>query len=343
MREGQVFILTLGVIVALSALLAGAWVVQTQAQRTAMEALDRVRLEQDFESVRELALFALLTEPIYEGELHYGGRLNPDILEGGLMEAGETVDLRGAPYLVELNGRELVIRLVALNGLLPLDISRPELIRLALVQMGLEPPEADRLTARLMDYTDPDDLKSLNGAEARDYPEDVAPPPNRPLRSPAEACAVLGWEALELCADPRVMDLVFLADIGAPSAPALTPDHVLGALLASDEAETASERLASNSATTFADLGLDGWDLAADPELLGYADAGPGFVLIAHEPDARIVSAQRVDLSLGAIDRPVRRGFHHVIGGEWVESAFRIENPDEIDAFPVPVPEAGDE
>lgn len=344
LREGQVFILTLGAIIALSALLAGVWAVQGAATRSAMATLDRVLLEQDLASAREMAIHALLTEPIDGRSLHYGGRLNRDILEGGLVEEGEAiVDLRGGPRIVDLNGRRIIVRIIAMNGLAPLDWSRPQALRLLLEQLGLDPPEADQLAARLEDYTDPDDLRRLNGAESADYPDGEGPA-NRPLRSAAEACAVLGWDALELCADARVMDLLFNPDIGGSANPALMPDYLAALLLNTDRArETAQDLLGDIDALSYAALGLPGWDGAVDPELMGYGGAGPGFMILTHAPEARVVAAQRIDLSFGSIDRPVRRGFSHVIGGAWVETTFRIEDIDAVDAFPVPVPETGDE
>lgn len=81
------------------------------------------------------------------------------------------------------------------SGLIPLrEESAPALIRL----LGLlEVPDVERapLLAKLFDYTDPDDLYRLNGAEAAQYRDrGLSPPPNRDLLSSWELRAVLDWD-----------------------------------------------------------------------------------------------------------------------------------------------------
>ena len=80
------------------------------------------------------------------------------------------------------------------SGLIPLrEASVPALARL----LGLlEVPDAARepLLAKLFDYTDPDDLYRLNGAEAAQYRDrGLSSPPNRDLLSSWELRAVLDW------------------------------------------------------------------------------------------------------------------------------------------------------
>ena len=59
---------------------------------------------------------------------------------------------------------------------------------------GIDEREAPRLRDALLDYIDHDDLRHLNGAEARDYEKQGRPPPpNRRLLAPVELDRVLGW------------------------------------------------------------------------------------------------------------------------------------------------------
>ncbi len=61
----------------------------------------------------------------------------------------------------------------------------------------LNVPAAGRgpLLDKLKDYTDPDDLKHLNGAEAREYAGENMPlPPNRRLLTRREILLVMGWK-----------------------------------------------------------------------------------------------------------------------------------------------------
>lgn len=62
---------------------------------------------------------------------------------------------------------------------------------------GVGDQEAPRLRDALLDYIDHDDLRHLNGAEAREYERAGRPaPPDRRLLVPREMDRVLGWDAL---------------------------------------------------------------------------------------------------------------------------------------------------
>lgn len=88
------------------------------------------------------------------------------------------------------------IRIQDSRGLINLNLAtREELLRL-LARLGIEQEKLDPLVARLQDYTDPDDLIRLNGAEREEYLRAGRPPPaNALLATPWEARRVLGWEA----------------------------------------------------------------------------------------------------------------------------------------------------
>lgn len=67
-----------------------------------------------------------------------------------------------------------------------------------LAARGVRPRRIPQLRDALMDYIDADELRRLNGAEAREYErERLPPPPNRRLLLPRELFSVLGWSDLE--------------------------------------------------------------------------------------------------------------------------------------------------
>lgn len=80
------------------------------------------------------------------------------------------------------------------RGLLNLNSLRFDDGRLLLVGCGVPESDVPSLLDALNDYVDADDLKSINGAEAREYrAAGLPPPPNRPLLSLEELWQVLGW------------------------------------------------------------------------------------------------------------------------------------------------------
>jgi len=340
-RPGYVFILALAAIAALALVLAGAYAVQRASSDGAALLVSQARLERDLRAAQAHALHLLLTAPRGEDTVNAGGVMNPDVLEGGLIEAGDPVNARGGPRRIEINGRTVVIRLISVQGLVGLDPEDERMARLFLEEAGHDPAEAARLAARLADYADEDDLRRLGGAERRDYP-DGREPANAPLRSAREACAALGWESLTLCQeDPRLMDLYFTVNPGAASHPAFLPDHVLSLLIPDERAlERAQRRYEQAPVTRFADLGFEGWDGVHQGEF-GYGSLGSEFLILTHEPQARLVLAARIGLTPGGVASPYQTAFDFVIGGTRVEQAFGLEDADDLEAFPIPEPPPG--
>lgn len=337
-RPGYVFILALAAIAALALVLAGAYAVQHSSSDGAAQLLARTRLESDLRAAQANAIYLLLTAPRGEDAVNAGGVLNPDILEGGLIEAGDPVSARGEPRRIEINGRTVIIRLISAQGLIGLDPDDPRKAQLFLEQTGVNAAEASRLAARLGDYADGDDLRRLGGAERDNYPDGRAPA-NQPLRSPGELCAVLGWEVLPLCAeDSRLMDLYFTVSPGASTTPAFIPDHVLDLMFADAPALTRTrQRLMQQRVASFADLGLDGWDALNQGEF-GYGSLGAEFLILTHEPQASLVLAALIRLTPGAIAAPYQTTFDFVIGGDRVEQEFGLESADDLEEFPLPEP-----
>ena len=80
-------------------------------------------------------------------------------------------------------------------GLVSLSWPNPAYLDRLLAAWGVGERDAPRLRDALLDYIDHDDLRHLNGAEARDYERaDRPPPPNRRLLAPVELDRVLGWD-----------------------------------------------------------------------------------------------------------------------------------------------------
>lgn len=337
-RPGYVFILTLAAIAALALVLAGAYLVQRTSSDSAAQLVSQVQLERDLRAAQAHALYLLLTAPRGDDAVHAGGVLNPDILTGGLIEAGDPVSVRGAPRRIEINGRIVLIRLISVQGLIGLAPDDMRQAQLFLVQTGHDRAEAAQMAAALADYADEDDLRRLGGAERSDYPDGRAPS-NAPLRSARETCAVLGWEDTLLCReDPRLMDLYFSTEADAASQPRFLPDHVLALLIADERAlARAQRRLAEGAVTRFGDLDMGDWDSVHEGEF-GYGPPGADFLILTHEAQARLVLARRVRLTPGDLARPFETVFDFLIGGERVEQAFSHDNAEDVDAFPIPDP-----
>lgn len=83
----------------------------------------------------------------------------------------------------------LVVRLRDQAGMINLLRLDPEQIMRLADLLRMPAAEASVLAARLTDYTDPDDLRGVRGAEARDYGHAI---PNRPLVRTGELLSVLG-------------------------------------------------------------------------------------------------------------------------------------------------------
>ncbi len=82
------------------------------------------------------------------------------------------------------------------RGLFSLPLADKRSIVSLLLGVGVELDQAQALTDTLIDYTDTDDLRSLNGAEAQDYRAAGLPAPrNDWLLGIDELAQVMGWHA----------------------------------------------------------------------------------------------------------------------------------------------------
>lgn len=87
-----------------------------------------------------------------------------------------------------------IVRLQDNRGLLNVNFVDPAAVARFLGLMGIPIEKRDSMVDTLLDYTDPDDLRRLNGAEARDYAAaGLPPPPNDWMVSPHQLKGVIGW------------------------------------------------------------------------------------------------------------------------------------------------------
>lgn len=178
----------------------------------AASARARVRFSQRALSAEALIVFMAATEPVRNQGFATGAPRSLDVLGLDLpISTSNTklVRLDGRPYTLRSDG--LTVSLQDQAGQINIDrLSEIESARF-LAAVGAPQNLARSLTARLRDYTDADDLASLNGAERGDYRQGV--PANRSLLRPVEWLSVLGareaispsrWRAArdDIAADP---------------------------------------------------------------------------------------------------------------------------------------------
>ena len=143
-------------------------------------------------------------EPLSEGER--ARRLLADFGMFSTEPRGGEVRLDDQPYQGIANAS---FSLQDEGGLFQVAVPRPEDLARLLRSQGVAPDVVPRFTDALLDYTDADELRRLEGAEVREYRrEGRAAPPNRRLLVPSELARVLGWEALPEAARARLPDLV---------------------------------------------------------------------------------------------------------------------------------------
>jgi len=216
------------------------------------------------------------------------------------------------------SGASVEIRIQDTRGLINLNLAtREELLRL-LARLGIEQEKLDPLVARLQDYTDPDDLIRLNGAEREEYVRAGRPPPaNALLATPWEARRVLGWDA-----EPGLWTRDGLSEIAATShavgynlntAPATVLEIVAGMT-----AETAAAAVEARKTTPFVSF-----------ENL----AGFGAPLVLNDPLRFILfpsDTMRVTFTLPQSGRRVQMAF--VLTPNATEAPWRIDYQVELES-----------
>jgi hypothetical protein len=165
----------------------------------------------------------LIDAPLPPGEFEAPDPAREAAFRAGMANATD-LRLDGRPYRY---GTTAIIRLQDQAGLVNVSrIAGPVMSRL-MARLNVSAANARSLEAALADYSDPDNLKTANGAERSDYPAGSEGPANRPLRSVDELMNVLGarqaiaptaWRELKpsLAADAATFQLnINTADIEA--------------------------------------------------------------------------------------------------------------------------------
>ena len=171
--------------------------------------LQRARNQADFEiaatsSASRLA-FLMLTEPIGQRSIRVGGdRLDASgaLLQGGSgwrsatgLPVREVVfDGRGYRVTTARARYPMLLSVQDEAGLLNVNAPDDAAIGRMLAGIGVDAGKARRLGGSLADFTDEDDARRLNGAEARDYRHAaLPPPPNAPVDQAEAAWQAMGW------------------------------------------------------------------------------------------------------------------------------------------------------
>lgn len=117
----------------------------------------------------------------------------------GMGPQGEAIALDDRPY----RGEASTVQLLDARGLLNLQFASDEQLFRFLGAMNVPADQRAHLIDTLRDYMDQDDLRRLNGAEAKEYAEKGLPPPrNGPLISPMELKNVIGWSDMKALWEP---------------------------------------------------------------------------------------------------------------------------------------------
>ncbi len=75
----------------------------------------------------------------------------------------------GRPYESRFDGAKLTISMVDETGKIDINSAGIEILSLMFIQGGVEKLRADKLAAAVVDWRDPDDLLTINGAEKGEY------------------------------------------------------------------------------------------------------------------------------------------------------------------------------
>ncbi|MEO7917046.1 MAG: hypothetical protein ABIR16_05330 [Dokdonella sp.] len=103
----------------------------------------------------------------------------------------------GRPYKFSFGGAEVEVSIVDDAGKIDLNTADRELLRRMLIATAGKPDdEADKLADAIIDWRDPDDIPSVQGAEKNEYRSANLPygPRNAPFETVAELQQVLGMD-----------------------------------------------------------------------------------------------------------------------------------------------------
>ncbi|HEY0309785.1 MAG TPA: type II secretion system protein GspK [Luteimonas sp.] len=210
LQRGFVLAMTLWILAAMAVVVGLLTLWALDAVRNAAGEREQVEDLLSMESTRDTLLYlaatrattraGLPTEPL--GEAERARRLLDDFGMFSTEPRGGELALDDQPYQGLGHAR---FSLQDEAGLFQLAVPRPEELQRLLRSQGVPQEVVPRFTDALLDYTDADDLRRLEGAESREYRrEGRAAPPNRRLLVPIELARVLGWDALPEAARGRL-------------------------------------------------------------------------------------------------------------------------------------------
>ena len=171
-------------------------------------------------ATRDMTIAGIPTTPLADDERSM--RLLGEL--GGLVRdpIGGEIAVDGSVY-EGLGGTRFAVQDEA--GLLPIVVPSERRIDAFLASQGVRRELIPRLRDTLIDYTDADDLRRLNGAESREYRQARMPEPlNRRLLLPVEIERVLGWNELPEALRRRLPDLLTTHYSGASNLNTMPPE-----------------------------------------------------------------------------------------------------------------------
>ena len=193
---------------------------------------------------------------------------------------------------------EDTVRLQDSSGLININFVQPEMLLRLLGQLGVAAGNRDALLDTLYDYTDTDDLRRLNGAEAAEYRGRGLPlPPNDWLVTPWQLQDIIGWrEQATLWKDQRLFEIVTTARVLGFN-PNTAPREALAALPGSSAeiADSLIKLRLLNPFTRISDLGSLANHPALDSENVVFF---PGNNIRLTQESDKIPSALRYQITL---------------------------------------------
>lgn len=181
----------------------------------------------------------------------------------------------GTPYNLKFADSDLTISLQDANGCLNINTASLEDIRALLGTIGVETGVARSLAAAIVDWRDPDNLQTPNGAETSAYINagTIERPGNRPFLSTGELNSVLGMTPAIF---DRFLPLVSIFPVGPEINRSTAPEHVLRADASIPIEETVAilarraDRVTASAFDNAAELGSLSFD--AQPRTATQAD-----------------------------------------------------------------------
>lgn len=172
-QKGIAFLIVLWVIALVAILMGGFAVIARTENLQARHLLDSTRARYAAEAGIHLAAYALRrNDPLT--------RWVPD----------------GRPYTLSIDGAKVTIKILDESGKIDINVARDEQLQRLFESIGLDMTKAAALTAAIIDWRDPDDLVTLNGAEKSAYEQAGLSygPQNGPFTTVAEVQQVLGMD-----------------------------------------------------------------------------------------------------------------------------------------------------